>query len=301
MDDRAHDTTSVLEPSAARPEARIRLVAGSLLGTEFVLRGASLLLGRSASADLKFDDASDFLVSGRHARLVLAHDGWHIEDLGSKNGTFVNGAPADAGKVLASDDEVCLGPPGASGGCAFTLVLPETTGSGPPKVRARCPWCAHRGGDAASPCTACLLPREIQGMGEELADVLDIREAYARVDGVDEPKGGRHLGLWRRLIARCSRTHATREAGRELADAAADLRDELTRLLRRDDHFAERVAHAVGGSNDEARGVRAVLVVLRGKLAAKRGALEDRGVMRALDHAVAARARLVATLGTRDR
>src|SRR6266446_9708419 len=46
------------------------------------------ILGADAGNDLVLRDN---LVSGRHARLRWDGAGWWLEDLGSKNGTFVNG------------------------------------------------------------------------------------------------------------------------------------------------------------------------------------------------------------------
>jgi ribosomal protein L37AE/L43A len=61
------------------------------------------VLGREG--DIVVGDAS---VSCRHARLIRNGDDLYIEDLGSTNGTFVNGAPV-ALKKLRADDKITLG------------------------------------------------------------------------------------------------------------------------------------------------------------------------------------------------
>lgn len=69
----------------------------------------SALVGRSAQrAHLVVP--GDPAISGRHARLVRQEDGslW-VEDLGSTNGTFVNGARLDAPRALTSGDTLRLG------------------------------------------------------------------------------------------------------------------------------------------------------------------------------------------------
>lgn len=74
------------------PDAPGRLVvtAGSLVGTTLSLGQAPVLIGRSPECTLVLTD--DF-ASGRHARLVPTPTGWSVEDLGSTNGTLLNGAP----------------------------------------------------------------------------------------------------------------------------------------------------------------------------------------------------------------
>jgi diguanylate cyclase (GGDEF)-like protein len=62
---------------------------GSNVGQLFALETPELKLGRHASSDIVFDDDG---VSRRHARLVRDAEGYVLEDLGSANGTFVQGA-----------------------------------------------------------------------------------------------------------------------------------------------------------------------------------------------------------------
>lgn len=56
--------------------------------------GEGCLVGRGEGCELALDDAR---VSRRHARLAPFDGGWRVEDLGSKNGTLVDGqAPPDS-------------------------------------------------------------------------------------------------------------------------------------------------------------------------------------------------------------
>jgi pSer/pThr/pTyr-binding forkhead associated (FHA) protein len=68
--------------------------------------GRRILVGRSPSADLRLDDPS---VSRLHARIELRDDGVYVEDLGSRNGTSVDGVPVTAPRRLEVDDEVAVG------------------------------------------------------------------------------------------------------------------------------------------------------------------------------------------------
>lgn len=55
-----------------------------------------LVLGRGDDCDVRLPHAS---VSRRHAELELVGDVWRLRDLGSKNGSFVEGLPADGRPV----------------------------------------------------------------------------------------------------------------------------------------------------------------------------------------------------------
>jgi pSer/pThr/pTyr-binding forkhead associated (FHA) protein len=83
---------------------RLRFVAGPLAGREVEVTSA-LVLGRQAS-DLVIDDPQ---VSRRHASVRPAGDGLEVEDHGSRNGTWVNGARVSGATRLAPGDRVQLG------------------------------------------------------------------------------------------------------------------------------------------------------------------------------------------------
>jgi hypothetical protein len=65
-----------------------------------------LVIGRADDADLTLADAG---VSRSHARVSAASAGASIEDLGSSNGTFVNGERISAPQPLSDGDEIQLG------------------------------------------------------------------------------------------------------------------------------------------------------------------------------------------------
>ena len=66
-----------------------------------------ILVGRSSSATLQLIDGK---VSREHCRITVDSDGrLAIEDLGSQNGTFVNGARVDGRVALQSGDELAIG------------------------------------------------------------------------------------------------------------------------------------------------------------------------------------------------
>jgi hypothetical protein len=65
-----------------------------------------LVVGRSSKVDITLDDDN---VSRRHAELSLVAHQWAIEDLGSTNGTSVNGDVLIGRRVLRDGDELRLG------------------------------------------------------------------------------------------------------------------------------------------------------------------------------------------------
>src|SRR5258708_31298029 len=64
------------------------VIAGAHLGEIFSIEG-ELIIGRDPEATLRLVD--DEGVSRRHARIVAVEEGALITDLGSQNGTFVDG------------------------------------------------------------------------------------------------------------------------------------------------------------------------------------------------------------------
>ncbi len=71
---------------AASTALRLVVTEGSLQGTTLTLGQAPVLVGRAPECTLVLDD--DY-ASGRHARFFLRDGLWHVEDLGSTNGTFI--------------------------------------------------------------------------------------------------------------------------------------------------------------------------------------------------------------------
>ncbi len=94
-------------------EAAIRPVREATLplrlqgnGTEYPLSQGSNVIGRTADAAVCIDRTE---VSRCHARVVVNGTTATVEDLGSKNGTFLNGQRLHQPTVLADGDEIWIG------------------------------------------------------------------------------------------------------------------------------------------------------------------------------------------------
>ena len=64
------------------------------------------LVGRSADNTIRIDDAT---VSSHHARIAFRSGQWILEDLGSRNGTLVNGIAVEGPMVITYGDSLQFG------------------------------------------------------------------------------------------------------------------------------------------------------------------------------------------------
>ncbi len=80
--------------------------SGPTPGATFALEGDQLTIGRDSSSAVAINDAE---ISRKHARLTFQGGKYVIEDLGSTNGTFVNGQRLVSAVVLKSGDVVSFG------------------------------------------------------------------------------------------------------------------------------------------------------------------------------------------------
>ncbi len=74
----------------------------------FRLDGDRWVVGRGAECEIRIDDPD---VSRRHARLVLREDGLLVEDLGSKNGTLVDGVRVEGPTLAGPRARISFGGP----------------------------------------------------------------------------------------------------------------------------------------------------------------------------------------------
>lgn len=85
---------------------KLILRTGTPSSQEFALTQPEIIIGRDASVDLTLSFPG---VSRRHARLTRAGEVYTLEDLGSSNGTYLNGERLVERSPLKSGDQIRLG------------------------------------------------------------------------------------------------------------------------------------------------------------------------------------------------
>jgi len=96
--------------------AILRVVEASGAVSDREVDSESLVIGRSSKLDVTLADRS---LSRQHARIFRAGGSWLVEDLGSRNGTFVNLIRVDGPRALRPGDQVSIG------SCTLELILGE--------------------------------------------------------------------------------------------------------------------------------------------------------------------------------
>jgi len=98
--------SSGTDPSETELRFGLRFISGKYQGGEYPLsEGQEIVIGRSSELDMVLVEE---MVSRKHARIALSDGVISIEDLGSTNGTFVNGEKVDRG-TLKEGDRVLIG------------------------------------------------------------------------------------------------------------------------------------------------------------------------------------------------
>ncbi|AKT39782.1 DUF4388 domain-containing protein [Chondromyces crocatus] len=93
-------------PKVSPRNLALRFISGKYQGGEFPLaENQEIFVGRSSDLDMVLVED---MVSRRHARIACSGDQIHIEDLGSTNGTFVNGEKIKK-TALKEGDRVLIG------------------------------------------------------------------------------------------------------------------------------------------------------------------------------------------------
>jgi hypothetical protein len=100
-----HATAGLSDGAGGTPKLRVGSAAGLRAGSAYDLSQGALL-GRGDQADIRLEDT---FASSSHARLVPQGEVMVIEDLGSTNGTYLNGEPLRGPQPLHVGDSIRIG------------------------------------------------------------------------------------------------------------------------------------------------------------------------------------------------
>jgi len=89
--------------------ARFTFLSGARVGQVETFRKAYIGLGRHPLSDVRFDPERDLDVSSRHAAVIRQGATFLVRDLGSTNGTFVNGRQITGDAALNDGDVIAFG------------------------------------------------------------------------------------------------------------------------------------------------------------------------------------------------
>jgi S1-C subfamily serine protease len=103
-------------------KAQFKFLSGARAGQIEAFRKGYIGLGRHPLSDVRFDAERDLDVSSRHAAIVRKTEGFVLQDLGSRNGTFVNGQRVTADTLLRDRDVIGFG----ANGPALEFAVIET-------------------------------------------------------------------------------------------------------------------------------------------------------------------------------
>lgn len=94
-------------PTAPQRRATLKVLTGAEAGRLYIIDAEETVVGRGAQCDLQMEDTA---LSRRHFRLFRNGGDFAIEDLGSRNGTLLDGEPVTSARALREGALIQLRP-----------------------------------------------------------------------------------------------------------------------------------------------------------------------------------------------
>ena len=148
-------------------KAQFKFLSGARAGQIEAFRKGYIGLGRHPLSDVRFDAERDLDVSSRHAAIVRKTEGFVLQDLGSRNGTFVNGKRVSGDTLLKDGDVIGFGASGPA--LEFAVIesendLPATTAAEGLAERSSSPRDVIPAARASAPPPRATAPRQSTGV-----------------------------------------------------------------------------------------------------------------------------------------
>jgi uncharacterized RDD family membrane protein YckC len=146
-------------------------------GQEIEAGEGAFILGRSKECDLKFMGES---VSRKHAKLTILQDRIFIEDIGSSNGSFVNGKLVRGETLVQPEDRIHLG--------KVVVILKRIEESEEFTIIGECPSCHAKISPGLKFCTSCgadlgkVLQPVVSKLGDSTAELPRQQQQQTKTD-----------------------------------------------------------------------------------------------------------------------
>ena len=88
------------------PTFSLSLISDGIPFKEKTFHSHDITIGRSSTCDWQLPND---VVSNYHTRIKYHHNQWWVEDLNSKNGTFIDGVKVTTPTVMSSGDKISIG------------------------------------------------------------------------------------------------------------------------------------------------------------------------------------------------
>lgn len=210
------------------------IVAGARAGSRNAFEKSYIALGRDTLSDVRFDPEADLDASTKHAAVLQSGDGYVVRDLGSRNGTFINGQRIAADTPLADGDVIRCGGHGPE---VRVRIVKEAAQQVMAKVAAPAPAAPRKGPPAtdphakpAGPSATSILRAEVKASAARyravlvMLGIIVVGAAVVLVwQGTQARKQTERLGS---VVDSLGRQIANLESAKALADS------EATRLQR---------------------------------------------------------------------
>jgi len=274
-------------------KVELRFLSGARTGQVEVFRKAYIGLGRHPLSDARFDAERDLDVSSRHAAIIRQGDMFLLRDLGSKNGTLVNGRPLAGDVALKDGDVIGFGPQGPT--VAFHVLDAGASDDGSDSARASAARLASMrdqvaavAGVPARPSATARISAEVQRQTRELRRTTQVLLVLLLLSaggfGWVQWKGARSA---REVAALQARADSLNRAAQQLLGRLQSELQSLRDAVRESEVEAARLrsALAAAGSSGDAATVTRLRAELASAEARQRGITDAATVdYRAISH-----------------